>query len=294
MAGREIADQDTRNEITLEMSCMLSSKNTPLIERASPSRLLLILRLWPASRHTRRGMFQIMTGMSKKEWNAQGLTADQRGIPHATPTLDFSDDSGEHSEDAAAHKPRKQQDIIHGKYRRSEQERDRCREHGKWPDGHRVGRGFGQPYLQPEYAEAIASGAKTVEGRINEGVSLQPSPNTSAGAALISRVHLACPSRAPLVCPSQWAAQADADDYVSFKVTGTGFVLAARIKQREEFPSFEAMLANKGVGCLLPGKADVVDAVRVYHSIANRKGQSYEDLEKDKGVVALTVELLGA
>ena len=71
-------------------------------------------------------MFQVMTGMSKKEWNAQGLTADQRGIPHVTPTLDFSDDtSGEHSEDAAAHKPQKQQDIVQGKYRRSEQERDR-------------------------------------------------------------------------------------------------------------------------------------------------------------------------
>ena len=39
----------------------------------------------------------------------------------------------------------------------------------RWPDGARVGRGFPQPYLQAQYAVAVANGRKTVEGRPGGG-----------------------------------------------------------------------------------------------------------------------------
>lgn len=38
-----------------------------------------------------------------------------------------------------------------------------------WPDGQKVGRGFGQPYLQYKYARAVAMKQKTVEGRPGGG-----------------------------------------------------------------------------------------------------------------------------
>lgn len=40
---------------------------------------------------------------------------------------------------------------------------------GKWPDGAPIGRGFGQPYLQHEYAKLMAAGCKTAEGRPGGG-----------------------------------------------------------------------------------------------------------------------------
>ena len=39
----------------------------------------------------------------------------------------------------------------------------------KWPDGDPVGRGFPQPYLEAQYAVAVADGRKTVEGRPGGG-----------------------------------------------------------------------------------------------------------------------------
>ena len=38
-----------------------------------------------------------------------------------------------------------------------------------WPDGEPVGRGFPQPYLEAQYAVAVADGRKTVEGRPGGG-----------------------------------------------------------------------------------------------------------------------------
>ena len=35
----------------------------------------------------------------------------------------------------------------------------------RWPDGKPLGRGHSAPYLQPEYAAAIAERRKTLEGR---------------------------------------------------------------------------------------------------------------------------------
>ena len=39
----------------------------------------------------------------------------------------------------------------------------------RWPDGAKVGRGHGQPYLMAKYARAVAKGEKTVEGRPGGG-----------------------------------------------------------------------------------------------------------------------------
>ena len=39
----------------------------------------------------------------------------------------------------------------------------------RWPDGQKVGRGHGQPYLMAKYAKAVAKGEKTVEGRPGGG-----------------------------------------------------------------------------------------------------------------------------
>ena len=39
----------------------------------------------------------------------------------------------------------------------------------RWPDGKPLGRGHSAPYLQPEYAAAIAERRKTVEGRPGGG-----------------------------------------------------------------------------------------------------------------------------
>ena len=44
-----------------------------------------------------------------------------------------------------------------------------ARAQGKWPDGKPVGRGFPQPYLQAQYANAVTDGLKTVEGRPGGG-----------------------------------------------------------------------------------------------------------------------------
>ena len=38
-----------------------------------------------------------------------------------------------------------------------------------WPDGQKIGRGFGMPYLQLKYAKAVAKKQKTVEGRPGGG-----------------------------------------------------------------------------------------------------------------------------
>ena len=50
---------------------------------------------------------------------------------------------------------------------RSKLEEARNKSH--WPDGQKVGRGFGQPYLHEKYARSVSTGQKTVEGRPGGG-----------------------------------------------------------------------------------------------------------------------------
>ena len=83
---------------------------------------------------------------------------------------------------------------------------------GKWPDGKPLGRGHGQPYLQPLYAHAMRSKRKTVEGRPGTG----------------------------------WAANVKANDWVTFKVTASGGKkLVCRATRVRRFATFEAMVRTR-------------------------------------------------
>ena len=135
------------------------------------------------------------------------------------------------------------------------------RRSGSWPDGMPVGRGFGQPYLRPEFAEDVAAGRKTIEGRPREG----------------------------------WAAAVKPNDWVTFKISGTGGrKLCCRILEVQQFADFGAMLRHHGVAACLPRCPDLAAAVTVYHSFGNRHGLSYKDLEETKGVVAIEVTPLAS
>ena len=74
-----------------------------------------------------------------------------------------------------------------------------AKKHGHWEDGVPLGRGHGQPYLQPRYADLIRRRVKTVEGRANVG----------------------------------WAAIVASGDWVTFKIPGTnGKKLVVRVEHR--------------------------------------------------------------
>lgn len=134
----------------------------------------------------------------------------------------------------------------------------------RWPDGKPLGRGHSAPYLQPEYAAAIAERRKTVEGRPGGGW-VQP----ALGRAL-----------AP-------------DDYVRFKVVGHPEGLCVRVTSVAAFATFAAMISAVGVQALLPDAdgADVSGAVARYRAFANQRG-AYGALEAAHGAVAIGVEPL--
>ena len=134
----------------------------------------------------------------------------------------------------------------------------------RWPDGKPLGRGHSAPYLQPEYAAAIAERRKTFEGRPGGGW-VQP----ALGRAL-----------AP-------------DDYVCFKVVGHPEGLCVRVKSVAAYPTFAAMIGGVGVKALLPDAdaADVAGAVAKYKAFANQRG-TYDALETEYGAVAIGVEPL--
>ena len=85
----------------------------------------------------------------------------------------------------------------------------------------------------------------------------------------------------------------EVNDYISFKVSGTSDILVARVLGVAHFKTFAAALTANGIERMLPAKVDLVDAVELYHSFANRSGRSYKILEQECGVVALTLLPLG-
>ena len=130
------------------------------------------------------------------------------------------------------------------------------RARGTWPDGARVGRGHGQPYLQPAYADLIRSGRKTWEGRANAG----------------------------------WLTKVRADDSITFKVTTRGAErVVARALEVRAFDTFEAMLDHCGLDACLPGCATVAAGAKIYRSFGCFDGRSYADVEAEHGVVAIRV-----
>lgn len=132
---------------------------------------------------------------------------------------------------------------------------------GFWPDGVRVGRGHGQPYLQKQYADAIVSGKKTVEGRPGNG----------------------------------WASAAREGDWVTFKVTGGGGGrLIVCVVWVTRFSSFEEMLRVCGVNNCLPNVRDVSEGARVYRAFGTFQGATYAELECEHGAVAMGVRVVSA
>ena len=134
----------------------------------------------------------------------------------------------------------------------------------RWPDGKPLGRGHSAPYLQPEYAAAIAERRKTLEGRPGGGW-----------------VH------------GKRGRMLAVDDYVRFKVVGQPEGLCVRVKSVTEYPTFAAMISGVGVKALLPDAdgADVAGAVARYKAFANQRG-TYGALEAAYGAVAIGVEPL--
>ena len=134
----------------------------------------------------------------------------------------------------------------------------------RWPDGKPLGRGHSAPYLQPQFAAAIACGRKTFEGR----------PGGGWVRAANGRV----------LAP---------DDYIRFKIVGHSEGLCVRVKSVAAYPTFAAMISGVGVKALLPDAdaADVAGAVDTYHAFANQRG-TYGSLEAAYGAVAIGVEPL--
>ena len=128
---------------------------------------------------------------------------------------------------------------------------------GRWPDGQKIGRGHGQPYLQPQYAHAMRRLAKTVEGRPGTG----------------------------------WAANVKANDWITFKITASGGKkLVVRATRVRHFSTFEAMLKECGVEACLPGLEGGLDeAVHIYRSFGTFSGASYADIEAESGAIAIDV-----
>ena len=128
---------------------------------------------------------------------------------------------------------------------------------GKWPDGQKLGRGHGQPYLQPLYAHAIREQSKTVEGRPGIG----------------------------------WAENVTAGDWITFKITASGGKkLVCRALRVRRFDTFEAMLRECGVEACLPGlQGGLQEGVRIYRSFGSFSGATYGELEGESGAIAIDV-----
>ena len=127
---------------------------------------------------------------------------------------------------------------------------------GAWPDGKTFGRGHGQPYLQPKYADLIKSGAKTWEGRAYAG----------------------------------WLEHVSVDDCITFKVTTRGAErVIARALDVRRFDTFEDMLDHCGLDACLPGCASREEGAKIYRSFGCFDGRTYADVEAEAGVVAIRV-----
>lgn len=133
----------------------------------------------------------------------------------------------------------------------------RVRADGCWSDGLPLGRGHGQPYLQPAYARAVRDLRKSVEGRPLEG----------------------------------WVVHVAAGDWITFKISSSGGQqLVCRVLGVRHFQSFEEMVRACGVGDCLPDCPSIEAAVAVYHSLCNRKGTSYAELAQTAGVAGILIQ----
>ena len=93
---------------------------------------------------------------------------------------------------------------------------------------------------------------------------------------------------------TQWASHVGVDDYITFKISGSsGRVLCTRVKSVTRYSTFDGMLRAEGLSRVLPdAAADIPEGVELYHEFANRAGEPYWKLEREHGVVAITLECL--
>lgn len=107
--------------------------------------------------------------------------------------------------------------------------------------------------LQQPYFDEVCSGLKTIEGRTNSG-SLQ---SIQAGHILV------------------------------FQESAGPKEVAVRVKQVEQFPSFQAMLLHCGVQPCLPSFTGTFnEAVELYHAFPG-----FQERARQDGVLALYIEL---
>jgi ASC-1-like (ASCH) protein len=127
---------------------------------------------------------------------------------------------------------------------------------GRWPDGERLGTVHYKPWLQPQYARAIAAKKKPVEGRPRCG----------------------------------WAAKVKEGDAIRFTITRSGRkYLCVRVVGVERFESFADMLQSCGLQQCLPDfDGDITAGVSLYRSFATTAGP-YNMLEATNGVCGIHV-----
>ena len=151
-------------------------------------------------------MFALTHGVSEAEWRSNpSVRFNNPPLPLELQNSD-EDSSGTCGDKSAG---------FSSGWVSGEEARDAAKAAGFWPDGARVGRGHGQPYLQPHWAKQIREGLKTYEGRPREGVSPPSHPLS----------HRPDPDPDPNPRPRvrrQWVTQVEANDYVTFKISSSG------------------------------------------------------------------------
>lgn len=124
--------------------------------------------------------------------------------------------------------------------------------------------------LMPKYLELIASGAKSVEGRIRAGMWLHVQPGDT-----IRFTPNAGPSQ-PAAPDGQGPAPMQATESVTVRVTAV-----------HHYDTFEAMLTAEGLSACLPGVDSIADGVEIYRSIP-----TYRERESAQHVIAVCIALL--
>jgi len=182
-----------------------------------------------------------------------------------------------------------------------------ARDSGFWNDGMAFGRGHGQPYLEPKYADAILKGRKTVEGRpgggflktsqryidkgdyINFKVSGQTGRLLAVRALRFSGLSEHCSSRSAASSPrTRLASRTIPHHPLTFDICAQ-----VRVTRVRFFDTFKDMINACTIAALLPDfdGEDVDEAVSVYRAFGTRRG-SYAELEAEFGAVAMDIEPL--
>lgn len=128
--------------------------------------------------------------------------------------------------------------------------------------------------LMPTYFALIASGAKSVEGRIRAGMwlNVQPGDTIRFTPNAVPSQSAAPDGQGPALPPMQ------ATEYVTVRATAV-----------QHYDTFEAMLTAEGLSACLPGVGSIADGVEIYRSIP-----TYRERESAQHVIAVRIALLAS